>query len=184
LIVPVTELHPDSRRDDHRRPPGLGVQRNGSRVRVALVNHLPVATSIHWHGISVSDGEDWVAGITQDAVRPGDSYVYEFVANDAGTFWYHSYQQTSEQVPLGLFGAFVVEPETRSAQVRRDYTLMIHTLPGTDTIAVNGASNLRLAAAPGETVRLRLINGATPGFDGAPQVPVLLGAPYTLTALD
>lgn len=154
------------------------------RVRVRLVNHLPAPTSIHWHGIRVPGAEDGVAGVTQDAVPPGGSFVYEFTANDAGTFWYHSHQEASAQIPRGLIGSFVVEPRGPNVQVKRDYTLMIHTPPGTDSVAVNGASNLRLEAAPGDTVRLRLINGATPGFDGGPQVPVLLGAPYTLTALD
>jgi FtsP/CotA-like multicopper oxidase with cupredoxin domain len=156
----------------------------GDRVRVTLVNHLPAATSIHWHGIRVPGAEDGVAGVTQDAVPPGGSFVYEFIANDAGTFWYHSHQETNAQVPRGLIGSIVVKPRGPNVQGKRDYTLMIHSLPGTDSVAVNGASSLRLEAVPGDMVRLRLINGATPGSDSAPQMPVLVGAPYTLTGLD
>jgi FtsP/CotA-like multicopper oxidase with cupredoxin domain len=155
----------------------------GDRVRVKLVNQLPDPTSIHWHGIRVPGAHDGVAGITQNAVPPGRSHTYEFIANDAGTFWYHSHQGASNQVPRGLLGAITVEP--RAPAVReRDYSLMVHLLPGTDTIAVNGSPKLHVEAAPGEIVRLRVTNGAQPGFDGAPLTPVLLGAPYVVAALD
>ena len=123
----------------------------GDRLRVTLVNHLPEATSIHWHGIRVPNAEDGVAGITQDAVGPGRSYVYEFIANDAGTFWYHSHEDPYHQIPRGLFGALVVEPPASPVR-ERDYVLMIHTVPGEATIAVDGHPNLHLAADPNETV--------------------------------
>jgi FtsP/CotA-like multicopper oxidase with cupredoxin domain len=155
----------------------------GDRVRVTLVNQLPDPTSIHWHGIRVPGAEDGVAGITQDAVPPGWSYTYEFVAQDAGTFWYHSHQDASNQVPRGLLGAITVAPRATATR-ERDYSLMVHLLPGTDTIAVNGSTKLHIDAAPGEIVRLRITNGAQPGLDGAPLMPVLLGAPYVVAALD
>ncbi len=155
----------------------------GDRLRVTLVNHLPEATSIHWHGIRVPNAEDGVAGITQDAVGPGRSYVYEFIASDAGTFWYHSHQDPYNQIPRGLFGALVVEPQ--ASPVREgDYVLMIHTVPGEATIAVDGHPNLHLAADPNETVRLRLINAASTDNYGTPLTPALVGAPYTIASLD
>jgi hypothetical protein len=78
----------------------------GDRVRVTLVNHLDVPTTIHWDGLAVPGAEDGVPGLTQDAVAPGHSYVYEFVARDAGTYWYHSHQDSLQQISRGLFGAF------------------------------------------------------------------------------
>ncbi|PWA04826.1 hypothetical protein DCC39_18540 [Pueribacillus theae] len=60
---------------------------------------------MHWHGVDVPNGEDGVAGMTQDAVMPGESYIYRFVVKEAGTHWYHSHQQSSIQVQKGLFGA-------------------------------------------------------------------------------
>ena len=56
----------------------------GDRVRVTLVNRLPVATTLHWHGVRVPAAEDGVAGITQDAVAPGAAFTYEFVAGRRG----------------------------------------------------------------------------------------------------
>jgi FtsP/CotA-like multicopper oxidase with cupredoxin domain len=34
---------------------------------------------------------DGPAFITQDPIRSGDSYSYEFTADQAGTFFYHSH---------------------------------------------------------------------------------------------
>jgi len=48
---------------------------------VRLVNRLPVATTVHWHGVRVPNAQDGVAGLTQDAVAPGGSFTYEFVAS-------------------------------------------------------------------------------------------------------
>ena len=42
----------------------------GDRVRVTLINHLPDATTVHWHGIRLPDAEDGVAGITRTRCRP------------------------------------------------------------------------------------------------------------------
>ncbi len=158
----------------------------GDRVKVLLINHLPVATSIHWHGINVPNASDGVAGITQDAVPPGGFYVYEFIANDPGTYWYHSHQDTMNQIPGGLFGSVVVAPNASTPTVR-DYTLMIHTLPNSDAVAVNGSASLHLEANPGDSVRLRLIDAVSAmdfGPTGTVQMPVLMGAPYMVAALD
>ena len=47
----------------------------GDLVRVRLTNRLSEGTSINWHGLRVPNGEDGVAGVTQDpcAVNPGPS---------------------------------------------------------------------------------------------------------------
>lgn len=158
--------------------------RQGDRVRVTLVNRLPATTSIHWHGIRVPDAMDGVAGITQDAVRSGASFTYEFIAGDAGTYWYHSHQDTSNQIGQGLVGSIVVEAKGVPAARTRDYSVLVHNQPGGDAIEVNGTGNLHLDAAPGDTVRLRITNAAVPSFDGAPITPVLVGAPYVVHALD
>src|SRR5262249_4477950 len=48
----------------------------GDRVKVTLINHLPEATTIHWHGVRVPNTMDGVAGVTQNAVPPGGRYTY------------------------------------------------------------------------------------------------------------
>jgi FtsP/CotA-like multicopper oxidase with cupredoxin domain len=182
--------------------PELRVQQ-GDHVRVILVNNLPAATSIHWHGMNVPNAADGVAGVTQDAVQPGQSYTYDFIAADPGTYWYHSHQDTSNQVPQGLLGALIVEPENLP-NYDHDYTLMYHDyvspsrelgaivdrIAGNideDAIAVNGTNtHLQLTAAPGELVRLRLINGSAGEHRafGDPLRIVPLGVEFQVVALD
>src|SRR5215216_2582146 len=84
---------------DGRAPgPELRV-RQGDLVEVKLVNEdISEGVSIHWHGVDVPNREDGVAGVTQDAVRPGESYTYRFRAEQVGTFWYHSHQIAAKQV--------------------------------------------------------------------------------------
>jgi FtsP/CotA-like multicopper oxidase with cupredoxin domain len=155
----------------------------GDRVRVTLVNHLPESTTIHWHGVAVPNSQDGVAGVTQNAVPSGGVYTYEFIANDAGTFWYHSHQQTEEQLPRGLFGALVVLPRGGSVAEQRDVTLVLHGSAG--QVSINGTDGMaRVPALPGQTVRLRLINAVDPGMDGGPEAPALVGAPFRIVSLD
>jgi FtsP/CotA-like multicopper oxidase with cupredoxin domain len=78
---------------------------------VILINEdIESGVTIHWHGVDVPNVEDGVAGLTQDAVKPGERHTYRFRAEQVGTYWYHSHQESSLQVRKGLFGAFVVEP--------------------------------------------------------------------------
>jgi FtsP/CotA-like multicopper oxidase with cupredoxin domain len=171
--------------------PELRVQQD-DMVVVTLVNKLPVSTTIHWHGISVPNAEDGVAGLTQDAVKPGESYTYRFVANYVGTYWYHSHQETSIQLPIGLFGAIIVEPNTPTVHYDRDYTVFLHewdmqphTFTGChgecpETLTVNGRRDqIALSAKRRETVRLRIANSAN-----ETHFPVLVGVPFQVIALD
>jgi FtsP/CotA-like multicopper oxidase with cupredoxin domain len=98
----------------------------GDRVRVTLVNHLPVPTTIHWHGIDVPLAQDGVPGLSQDAVEPGNSFTYEFTATNPGTRWYHSHVDSNMQIQLGLFGAFIVDPRTpEPVQYDREFTYLL-----------------------------------------------------------
>ncbi len=94
---------------DGRAPGPLIRVPQGRRVKRRLVNDLPAPTSIHWHGIRIDNAMDGVAGLTQDAVAPGRTFDYDFVAPDAGTYWYHAHNRSWEQVARGLHGPLVVE---------------------------------------------------------------------------
>ena len=75
----------------------------GDIIRVALKNDLTEATTIHWHGIPLKNAMDGVPGITQPAVQPGETFVYEFEARPAGSFLYHSH--AGYQLDQGLYGS-------------------------------------------------------------------------------
>jgi FtsP/CotA-like multicopper oxidase with cupredoxin domain len=149
----------------------------GQLVQVTLVNgDVPDGVTLHWHGVDVPNAEDGVAGVTQDAVLPGKSYVYRFVAQDAGTFWYHSHQVSHEQVRGGLFGAFVVTEPVFADGI--DQVVQVHTYDGRRTI--NGApGSSPLAAHAGQVVRARVIN-----TDAGPLRAWVSGAPYQVVAID
>ncbi|MDQ0339058.1 FtsP/CotA-like multicopper oxidase with cupredoxin domain [Caldalkalibacillus uzonensis] len=92
--------------------PGKEIRvREGDHVVVRFNNELDVPTAVHFHGVPVPNEMDGVPGITQNAVMPGEEFVYEFVADAPGTYWYHSHQDGANQVEKGLYGAFIVEPK-------------------------------------------------------------------------
>jgi len=96
------------------------VVKQGELVEVRLHNdNVTDGVALHWHGIDVPNAEDGVAGVTQNAVLPGKSHTYRFVAKQAGTYWYHSHQVSHEQVAGGLFGSLVVLPKTGTAATAR-----------------------------------------------------------------
>lgn len=131
--------------------------RQGDLVEVTLENvDVDEGTTLHWHGVDLPNSQDGVAGVTQDAVRPGQRHVYRFVAEDAGTYWYHSHQVSHVQVRRGLFGVLVVDPAGAGRRLE-DAVAAVHTYRGVRT--VNGRTGVsRLPLDPGTTVRLRLVN--------------------------
>ncbi|GIF17752.1 FtsP/CotA-like multicopper oxidase with cupredoxin domain [Actinoplanes tereljensis] len=149
----------------------------GQLVQVTLVNdNVTEGVTLHWHGVDVPNGEDGVAGVTQDAVRPGASFVYRFTVQDAGTYWYHSHQVGHEQVRQGLFGALIVTEPVFAEGI--DQVVQVHTFDGRRTI--NGAAGeAALAARPSQVVRARVIN-----TDAGPLRAWVSGAPYRVAAID
>lgn len=96
----------------------------GERLRVTFRNNLPQPSSVHWHGIRIDNAMDGVSGLTQAAVKPGETFEYDFVLPDAGTYWYHPHNRSWEQMARGLSGALIVaEPEP--PQVDRDLVLVV-----------------------------------------------------------
>mgnify|MGYP003342615166 CR=1 FL=1 len=76
----------------------------GDKVRITLKNELPESTSLHLHGIRVPNAADGVDPYTQPAIKPGESFVYEFVAQEPSVGMYHSHHNAHVQVPNGLAG--------------------------------------------------------------------------------
>ncbi|WP_370415407.1 multicopper oxidase family protein [Streptomyces fradiae] len=157
--------------------------KQGELVEITLVNKLkdtPVST--HWHGLDVPNGEDGVAGVTQDAVAPGGTYTYRFRVKERGSFWYHSHQSSSEQVQRGLFGPMIIDPAEPTRPVDQDVTVQAHSWD-TDqgpTLALGTSDTLdRRTARPGQKMRLRLVNS-----DVLTRTFTLTGVPYKVTAID
>jgi manganese oxidase len=98
----------------------------GDQVRIVVKNGLPEATTVHWHGVEVPNAMDGVPGVTQEPIEPGETFTYEFTANPAGTFMYHSHFEGDVQVSAGLYAPFIIDPKEPEANPPDvDKTLMI-----------------------------------------------------------
>ncbi len=87
--------------------------KQGETVKIRLKNQLPESTSIHFHGVEISDNkQDGVTFVTQDPIKPGATYEYTLTPINCGSHMYHSHHAADSQVPLGLLGAFVVDCTT------------------------------------------------------------------------
>ncbi len=114
----------------------------GDRVRVTLTNNLPGPTTTHWHGIPVPNTMDGVPGMTQPAVQPGETFVYEFDAFPAGSYWYHPH--VAHQIDRGLVGPFIIEPKANPGDYDREYVLVLEdwaTVDGAGPAAVDRMTN-------------------------------------------
>ena len=101
----------------------------GDRVRIFVTNKLPEHTSIHWHGQRLPNGMDGVAGLNQPAIKPGKTFVYEFVARRPGTFMYHPHADEMVQMAMGMMGFWVTHPKTRHPlidEVDRDFVFLLN----------------------------------------------------------
>ncbi|GAA0774052.1 multicopper oxidase family protein [Roseibium denhamense] len=161
--------------------PEIRVKR-GERVRVRFRNELEEPTSVHWHGIRIDNAMDGVAGLTQPPVMPGEMFDYDFVAPDAGTFWYHAHNMSWNQVPRGLAGALIIEDD-EDPFAGADITMMLsdwrlnedgqlitddfgarhdfsHAGRLGNWLTVNGISLPEIPLQQGRWHRLRLINSS------------------------
>lgn len=96
----------------------------GDRVRIYVTNRLSEPTTVHWHGVLVPSGMDGVAGVNQKAIRPGETYKYEFTLRQHGTFMYHPHHDEMTQMQLGMMGLFLIHPKEIRRPVDRDYALL------------------------------------------------------------
>jgi FtsP/CotA-like multicopper oxidase with cupredoxin domain len=187
--------------------PGPMIQATaGDHVRITIVNHLPEATAIHWHGLEVPTDNDGVPPIGMKPIQPGQSYTYDFTVQDqdAGTHWYHSHYDDIKQVGGGMYGAFIVAPRLGSPQYQPmmqaehadvDQTMFIGMLGG--YYVINGKSfpdTPPIVVKHGQTVHLRMIGADTSmihpmhlhghSFQVVAADGHLLPAPYTKDTLE
>lgn len=148
----------------------------GDRVRIYVTNRLPEPTSVHWHGIFLPNGMDGVSGLNQAPINPGETFKYEFLLRQSGTFMYHPHFDEMVQMGMGMMGMFVIHPKVREhPSIDRDFSIMLSEWlipPGTskpDTTAMSDFNVLTMnskafpGTAPlvvkkGERVRIRLGN--------------------------
>lgn len=151
----------------------------GDELKINLENQLEQATTIHFHGIRVPNEMDGVPTVTQDFVEPGETFTYQFIPKDPGTYWYHPHFESAEQIERGLYGVIVVEDDTSDLYtqdkvwviddwlLQNDYQISPYFVTGHDLmhdgrwgnlVTVNSSIDESLSVQPGERIRLRLVN--------------------------
>jgi FtsP/CotA-like multicopper oxidase with cupredoxin domain len=134
----------------------------GDTVRAIFTNNLHETTGVHFHGVEFDDFfQDGVPFVTQLPITPGETYTYEFRANNAGSLMYHSHHNATDQVGRGLLGAFLVEPKTSPPTPAhdREYVWISNDALGGFTINGHGfPATVPVLAAVGETVLIRFMN--------------------------
>ena len=154
--------------------PGPTIQvTQGDKVRVILKNELPEPTSMHWHGFEDQIGEDGMPGISQEPVRPGQSFTYHFTITQEGTYFYHSHMAMQELA--GMLGAFVMHPRVPyRPHCDKDFAIHLQeyavlpnaTTPNTMMMEFNwlllngkaGPASTPLIVRQGDRVRIRFVN--------------------------
>lgn len=113
----------------------------GDKLRIYVSNRLPEKTSVHWHGQRLPNGMDGVSGLTQPAIEPGKTFMYEFEAKRPGTFMYHPHADETLQMAMGMMGAWVTHPKNpKLMPVDRDFIFLLNAYdidPGSYTPKVN-----------------------------------------------
>jgi FtsP/CotA-like multicopper oxidase with cupredoxin domain len=147
------------------RVPGPTIRATeGDRVRITFTNTTPHPHTMHFHGIHPA-AMDGVPG--QGEAFPGESFVYDFVAEPFGTHLYHCHSlPLAQHIHRGLYGAFIVDPK----KSRPDANEMVMVMNAFDTnfdgenevYAVNTVAfaymNDPIAINAGELQRVHVVN--------------------------
>ena len=171
------KIHPDKTLDlwgFNGSAPGPTIQvSQGDHVRVIFDNHLPEPCSLHWHGFEDMIGNDGMPGISQEPVKPGGRFIYEFEIHQAGTYFYHSHMAMQEMT--GMLGGFIMHPRTPNhPHCDKDFLLHLqeyavlpnNTVPNTmnmeyNWLLLNGKAvpaSTPLIVRQSERVRVRFVN--------------------------
>lgn len=144
------------------------VLKRGEPVSITVVNELPEATAVHWHGIELESYFDGVAGFAgagtriAPAIAPRDSFEAKFTPPRSGTFIYHPHADEVRQQQAGLSGALIVVDAPESYTPANDIVLLL-TVPrlqaDAGTVLINGSNKpAALQLRVGGRYRLRLVD--------------------------
>jgi mono/diheme cytochrome c family protein/plastocyanin len=92
--------------------PGPVIRVNkGDLVRVHFTNTHSLPHTMHFHGVHPfnMDGNGQRTLGREQLQMPGETYTYEWVAEDPGFYLYHCHFDTANHIDHGMYGIFVVE---------------------------------------------------------------------------
>src|SRR5919108_3825880 len=116
---------------------------------------------------------DGAPGTSQDPIKPGGRFVYEFTLHQEGTYFYHSHMAMQDMI--GMLGAFIMHPkQPYDPPVDRDFVILLQEyaiLPSNQTpnsmnmefnwLTFNGKAapaTTPLIVRLGDRVRIRMVN--------------------------
>lgn len=81
----------------------------GECVDFKVINNLQVDTGVHFHGIQQTHTpwSDGVPGLSQYSIKPGNTYMYRWTADEQGAYFYHSHYKG--QIMDGLYGGIFIQ---------------------------------------------------------------------------
>ncbi|KAL8152720.1 hypothetical protein V2J09_010480 [Rumex salicifolius] len=91
------------------------IAREGDRLVIRVVNHVPNNITIHWHGIRQlrSGWADGPAYITQCPIQTGQSYTYNYsIVGQRGTLFWHAH---ISWLRATLYGPIIILPKRGSS---------------------------------------------------------------------
>ena len=133
----------------------------GERVRVKVTNKLDQTTGVHWHGQRLTNDMDGVPFLTQPTIKPGETFIYDFVARPFGTHMYHSHHNATEQVGRGMLGPLIVTPKDGGVDPRYDKEEVIVLNEQLGGLTLNGKgfpATAPFTAKVGQRIRFRFLN--------------------------
>ena len=98
--------------------------REGETITLNVTNELDEDSSIHWHGLLVPADMDGVPRVSFPGIPPGETFTYQYLVKQSGTYWYHSHSGLQEQ--SGVYGPMIIDPVERDPfEYDRDYIVLL-----------------------------------------------------------
>lgn len=135
---------------------------DGDRIRINVTNNLKESTTVHWHGIDVPNEMDGVPDVTQDQIKPGATFTYEFTVTGPAVGMYHAHSNSQKQVPMGLSAGMIVAslPVPEGVTVSQEIPFMVND-GGQLGFTINGKAfpaTKPITANVGETILVHYFN--------------------------
>jgi multicopper oxidase len=103
--------------------PGPVIRVNkGDVVRATFTSRIPQPTTVHWHGVALRNDMDGTQ-VTQQPIRPGAAFTYQFRAAESGTYWYHPH--IGVQQDRGLYGMLIIDDPTEPGAYDQEWLVVV-----------------------------------------------------------